>query len=85
MGCLLTRERKQKKNLIFIFKSARVRLRESVRLWEYVNTDFDWEVKREFEKVSLIRAVRLRVSISGELTVKHTQIFFPRAVKLFYT
>ena len=32
IGCPLTRERKQKKNPIFIFKSGRVRLRESVRL-----------------------------------------------------
>ena len=30
MGCPLTRERKQKKNPIFIFKSVRVRLRERV-------------------------------------------------------
>ena len=60
MGCPLTRERKQKKNPIFIFKSVRVRLRESVRLWECVNTEFDWEVKRGIEKVSVSRAVRLR-------------------------
>ena len=45
MGCPLTRERKQKKNPIFIFKSVRVRLRESVRLRECANTEFDWEVK----------------------------------------
>ena len=32
MGCPLMREPKQKKNPIFIFKSARVCLRESVRL-----------------------------------------------------
>ena len=60
MGCPLTRERKQKKNPIFIFKSVRVRLRESVRLRECVNTEFNWEVKREFEKASVSRAVRLR-------------------------
>ena len=60
MGCLLTRERKQKKNPIFIFKSVRVRLRESVRLRECVNTEFDWEVKRGFVKASVSRAVRLR-------------------------
>ena len=41
MGCLLTREPKQKKNPISIFKSVRVRLRESVRLWEYADTEFD--------------------------------------------
>ena len=34
MGCPLTRERKQKKNPILIFKSVRIRLRESVRLRE---------------------------------------------------
>ena len=60
MGCRLTRERKQKKNPIFIFKSVRVRLREGVRLRECVNTEFDWKVKREFEKASFSRAVRLR-------------------------
>ena len=32
MGYPLTRERKQEKNPIFIFKSVRVRLREGVRL-----------------------------------------------------
>ena len=41
MGCPLTREHKQKKNPIFIFKSVRVRLRESARLRECVNTEFD--------------------------------------------
>ena len=56
----LTRERKQKKNPIFIFKSVRVRLPESVRLRECVNTEFDWELKRGFEKASVCRAVRLR-------------------------
>ena len=60
MGSPLMRERKQKENPVFIFKSVRVRLRESVRLWECVNTEFGWEVKREFEKASLSRAVRLR-------------------------
>ena len=71
MGCLLTRESKQKKNPISVFKSVRVRLRESVRLQECVNTEFEWEVKWGFEKasVSTCRAVRLRVSVSGELTV----------------
>ena len=60
MGCTLTREHKQKKNPLFIFKS--VHLRESVRLWECVNTEFaiDWEVKRGFEKAFVSRAVRLR-------------------------
>ena len=60
MACPLTRERKQKKNPIFIFNSVRVRLRESVRLRECINTEFDWEVKRGFEKASVSRAVRLR-------------------------
>ena len=62
MGCPLTRENKQKKNLIFIFKSVLVRLRESVRLRECANTEFDWEVKRGLEKASVMksRAVRLR-------------------------
>ena len=46
------RERKQKKNPIFIFKSVLVRLRESVCLWECANTGCDWEVKRGFEKAS---------------------------------
>ena len=39
VGCPLTRERKQKKNPIFIFKSVRVRLPESVRLRECPNTE----------------------------------------------
>ena len=60
MRCPLTRERKENKNPIFNFKSLRVRLGESVRLWEWVNTKFDWEVKREFEKASVSRAIRLR-------------------------
>ena len=59
LGCPLTRVRKQKKNPILIFKSVRVRLRESVRLREWVNTEFDWEVKRGIEKASVSRAVRL--------------------------
>ena len=56
--CPFTRERKQKKTPIFIFKSVCVYLQESVRLRECVNTDFDWEVKGGFEKVSVSRAVR---------------------------
>ena len=61
MGCPLTTElNKEKKNPIFIFESVRVRLRESVRLRQCVNTEFDWEVKRRFEKASVSRAVRLR-------------------------
>ena len=51
MGCPLTREREQTKNPIFIFKSVRVRLRESVRLRECA--EFDWVVKREFEKAAV--------------------------------
>ena len=45
MGCPLTKERKQKKNPIFIFKTVRVRLRESIRLWECENTESDWDCK----------------------------------------
>ena len=60
MGCPLMRERKQKKKSNFIFKSVHVHLRESVRLREFVNTEFDWKVKRVFEKASISRAVRLR-------------------------
>ena len=60
IGCPLTRDRKQKKNPIFIFKSVRFRLRESVRLRKCVNTEFDWEAKRGFEKASVSRAVRFR-------------------------
>ena len=52
--------REQKKNPIFIFQIVRVRLQESVRLRECVNTEFDLEVKRGFEKASVRRAVRLR-------------------------
>ena len=61
MGCPLMRERKQKKtDPIYIFKSVRVRLRENVRIQERANREFDWEVKRGFEKASVSRAVRLR-------------------------
>ena len=60
MGCPLTGGRKQKKNPIFSFKNFLVRLRESVRLRECVNTEFDWKVKRGFEKASVSRAVRLQ-------------------------
>ena len=60
MGCPLQRERKQKKNPIFSFKSVRGRLRESFRLWECANTECNWEVKRGFKKASVSRAVRLR-------------------------
>ena len=66
MVCQLTRERKQRKNQFFIFKSVFVRLRESVGLGECVNTEFDWEVKQGFEKASVSRAVRLqRVTVRG--------------------
>ena len=40
-GCRLMRVHKEKKNPIFIFKSVRVHLRESVHLRECVNTEFD--------------------------------------------
>ena len=59
MGCPLTRECKQKKNPIFIFKSVSVRLQESVRLRECVNIKFDSEIKQGFEKASISRAVSL--------------------------
>ena len=49
-----------KRKIQFSFSSVRVHLRESVRLRECINTEFDWEVKREFEKASVNRAVRLR-------------------------
>ena len=48
------------KNPIFIVKSVCVHLQESVCLQECVNTEFDWEVKRGFEKVSVSRAVHLQ-------------------------
>ena len=57
---LLTRVCKQNKNRIFIFKSVRVRLRESVRLRECLNIEFNWEVKQGFEKAFVCTAVRLR-------------------------
>ena len=41
--CPLKTEHKQKKIPIFISKSVRVRLRESVRLRECVNTEFNWD------------------------------------------
>ena len=62
VGCLLTRECKQKKNPISIFRSVRIRLRESVCLRECVSTEFDWKVNWGFEKASVSRAVRLRES-----------------------
>ena len=46
MECPLTRERKLKKNPTFHFRKCP---RESVRLGECVNTEFDWEVKRGIE------------------------------------
>ena len=73
--CALTREHKQKKNPIFIFQSVRVRLRESVRLRECANTEFDWEVKRGFEKASVSKAVRLR-----ERPLAESWLYIPRAV-----
>ena len=45
-----TRERKQKKNTIFISKSVRICLRESVSLQERVDTELDWEVKWGFDR-----------------------------------
>ena len=54
------RESVNKINLSFILKSVRFRLRESVRLLEWVNTELCWEVKWSFEKASVGRAGRLR-------------------------
>ena len=54
------RESVSKRKIQFQFSIVRVRLRESVRLQEYVNTEFDWEVKQGFEKASVSRAVRLQ-------------------------
>ena len=66
MRCPLTRGHKQMKNPISIFKSVCVRLRESVRLRECVNTEFDFGVKRGFEKASVSTAVRLRECPAAE-------------------
>ena len=52
--CPFTRERRQKKNPIFIFKIVCICLQESVCLRECVNTEFDWKVKGGFEKASVI-------------------------------
>ena len=61
MGCPLTREHKQKKNQILIPKlSMSVYEFMSVHLRECVNTEFDGEIKRGFEKVLVSRAVHLR-------------------------
>lgn len=47
------RESKHKRKIQFlIFKT--VSLQESVYLQEYVNTEFDWELNREFEKQCLL-------------------------------
>ena len=52
---------KQKKNPIFIFKSVCFALiQESVCLQECINTEFDWKVKRRFEKGSISSAVHLQ-------------------------
>lgn len=59
-GCPLTRERN-----IFTIKSVRARFRESVRLWDCLYTEFDWEEK----KCPLVKLSALRVPLSGELTV----------------
>ena len=76
MGCPLTKECKHKKNPIFIFKTVRVRLRESIRLWECVNTESHWDCK-----TGILKAVRkwscplARVStVSEELTVFHIYV-----------
>ena len=61
MGCPLTRERTQKKNPIFIFKKCpRPLTRECPLTGMCINTEFDWEVKRGFEKASISRTVSLR-------------------------
>ena len=59
-GGVRLRESANKRKTQFSFSSVRVRLRESVRLRECVNTEFDWDGKRGFEKASVSRAVRLR-------------------------
>ena len=59
-GVCLRESINERKVPIFIFKSVRIRLRESVRLQECVNTEIDWELKRGLEKASVRRAVRLR-------------------------
>ena len=59
MGCQPTIGRKQKKNP-FLFSKVSASAYESVRLRKYINTEFNWEVKRGFEKASVSRAVRLR-------------------------
>jgi len=53
MGCPLMREWKQQKIQIFIYKSVGIHFRESVCLWECVNTDveFDWELTRGIENI----------------------------------
>ena len=58
------------KNQNSFFKSVRIRLWESIRLRECVNTEFDWEVKTGIEKsVHKWSCPLTRVSVSGELTV----------------
>ena len=48
--CPLTRECKQWKKIQFPFSKVSASAYESVRLWECVNTEFDWEVKMGIEK-----------------------------------
>ena len=65
MGCLLMREHKQKK-IQLSFSKVCICLRESFLLRECVNTEFDWEIKLGFEKVSVSKEV-----------VCHSQGFHP--------
>ena len=77
MGYPLKRECKQKKNQILIFtRSESVYKRVSAYRNVYINTEFDWKVKWGITKVSISRAVRLRVSISGELIVVKPNTLF---------
>ena len=46
---ILQNSRKKKKPFFSIFKSVHVRLGESDRLPECVNTELDWDVKRGIE------------------------------------
>ena len=75
MECPLTRERKQKKNPIYIFKSVRVRLQESVRLRECVNTAehrFN-EVPRDWATWFVISRVRYIESLDMTNLLENNQ------------
>ena len=61
MGCPLTRECEQKKSQFSFSEVSASTYKRLSAYSECVNTEFDREVKRGFEKVSVSRAVRLRV------------------------